>query len=170
MPTQSDGRELPDLAQLLDSTWYPSPLPERVVESRDVGPGVRASVVLGARSAASEKVRLLNLKASDLKTSDIHAAVRCLQAAQALALETGETGFDARWWLRLPTFLQLAGRMDDAERAFDEFERDLGEKKPRRFLAISAQARAAYRRALAEARRIARERDSRLAAKSGKRV
>lgn len=153
--------ELPTLAQLLNPEWFPAPLPERIVSSQNVGSGLQAELVLGARSGASEKVRLLNLKATEFKREDIEAAVLCLQAAQALALETGQKGFDVRWWLRLPTFLQLAGRMDDAEHAFDDIERDLGEKLPKRFEGLTTQARAAYRRAFAEARRIARDRQAR---------
>jgi hypothetical protein len=156
-----DRPELPTLAQLLNPEWFPAALPEHILNSQSVGSGFQAQMVVGARSATSEKVRLLNLKATELKAEDIHAAVLCLQEAQALALETGQSGFDARWWLRLPTFLQLAGRMDEAERAFDDIELDLDQKQPKRFMVETAQVRPAHRRALADARQIARDREAR---------
>jgi hypothetical protein len=67
---------------------------------------------------AEEHVRLLNLEATQLKESDIDLAIDYLRRARALALAIDAVQ-TTEWHLRLPLFLQQAGRMDEA---VDEFE------------------------------------------------
>lgn len=65
-----------------------------------------------------ERIRRLSLQATELKDSDINAAIACLVEAQALA-EESDIDYPPAWWLRLPLFLQRAGRMAEAQSEFD---------------------------------------------------
>lgn len=89
-------------------------------DSVDVGEklsalGFSASVVVPERTPAKEHIRLLNLAATQLKKTDIGTAIQYLRRARAL----GEAIDDWSNTLRLPLFLQQAGRMDEAIKEFD---------------------------------------------------
>lgn len=159
VPDAADG-ELPELEHLLDPDWLPEPKRARMASRTAIAGGLEAQIWQDGRSAREEKIRLLNLKATALKGSDIESAILCLRYAQQLAIEAGTVGFDVRWWLRLPAFLAIAGRSEDAERELDSLESDIARKEPTRLLVPTRQARSAYKRELEQARRIARQRSA----------
>jgi hypothetical protein len=83
------------------------------------GLGFSAAIVVPERTPAEEHLRLLNLAATRLKKKSINTAVQYLYRARALAEAIGGWSNTTEWYLRLPLFLQLAGRMDAAVKEFD---------------------------------------------------
>ena len=93
-------------------------------DSVDVGDkfsalGFSASIVVPERTPAKEHIRLLNLAATQLKKTDIDTAIQYLRRALALAEAIDDWSNTTEWYLRLPLFLQQAGRMDEAVKEFD---------------------------------------------------
>lgn len=84
-----------------------------------------ATVSVRERTADEERVRQLHLRATELKKSDIEAAAMCLCEAQAIARREQLVGYPFDWWLRLPVFLQQAGRMQEATEEFDLIESEV---------------------------------------------
>ena len=64
---------------------------------------------------AEQHVRLLGLLATKLREDDTEEAIACLRRQRELASAIGEdSGQAVEWWLRLPKYLQTAGRTDEA--------------------------------------------------------
>lgn len=93
-------------------------------DSVDVGEklsalGFSASIVVPERTPAKEHIRLLNLAATQLRKTDIGTAIQYLRRARALAEAIDDWSNTTEWYLRLPLFLQQAGRIDEAIKEFD---------------------------------------------------
>jgi len=85
--------------------------PETLIE----GPGItlKAQMYIRERNEVEQRIWELNRKASDLKDADLNAAIACLAEAQPLR-PTVPTEYGVLEYLRLPLFLQKAGRMPEA--------------------------------------------------------
>lgn len=79
-----------------------------------------------------ERIRQLSAEATALKTKDIGAAIEALKQAQALA-QQGGISQTIEWWLRLPLFLQAAGRVEESDAAFAQQVHDSEERYAREF-------------------------------------
>lgn len=84
------------------------------VENVGSFPGATAEIVMYERTPAEEHVRRLNVAATALKKTDIGTAVEYLRRARALNDSIGDRSHPTEWYLRLPLFLQQAGRMDES--------------------------------------------------------
>lgn len=107
-------------------------------------PGLRVELFVTPNSAESERVSALYRRATELKKSDIGAAIDCIKEAQQIARQLGPERWPIDFWLRLPTFLQLAGRTEEASVVFAQIGDEINSGR----YASSLQAKAAYRRAL----------------------
>lgn len=76
--------------------------------------GLAAHVVLFERTPAEEHIRLLNIAATEHKKADIGQSIAYLRRSRALAAAIGAWSYPTEWYLRLPLFLQQAGRMSEA--------------------------------------------------------
>lgn len=89
-------------------------------EKQIIGNGriqIEVQHVIGQKTPAEQKIWELNHKASQLKDSDINAAIACLAEAQVIR-PTVSCQYPILEYLRLPVFLQQAGRMAEAEEEF----------------------------------------------------
>mgnify|MGYP001151051251 CR=1 FL=1 len=85
---------------------------------------LQGEIVIYSRTSAEEHVRRLNLLATQLKDEDLEEAIACMRRACALNKAIGG-GLPDRRSLRLPMFLQRAGRMGEAMQAFNQALRDV---------------------------------------------
>jgi hypothetical protein len=81
------------------------------------------------------KVTELSKAATQLKSKDPGAAIEKLREAQAIARRFAMNGLGVQWWLRLPLFLQLAGRATDADAEFSRIEDEI--KRPAGHFAVA---------------------------------
>lgn len=84
-----------------------------------------AKLQVREKTKTEQHIRQLHLKATEIKKDDINGSIHCLQEAQSL-LDEVDTQYPIASYLRLPLFLQQAGRIDEA---MDEFETLLKVKK-----------------------------------------
>lgn len=82
------------------------------------GTGLQYEVLVREKTSEEEMIRRLHLEATQLKSKDINGAVDCLQKAQILLYMIGP-GYPISSFLRLPLFLQKAGRYDEAVLEFE---------------------------------------------------
>ncbi len=81
---------------------------------------VRDNATFYERTRAEEHVSQLGKLATYIKQSDPDEAVHCLRRQRELARLIGSAqGHPVEWWLRLPLFLQSAGRFDEAMVEFE---------------------------------------------------
>ncbi|WP_329007129.1 hypothetical protein [Pseudomonas aeruginosa] len=72
------------------------------------------------RSPEKEEAARLGREATALKSSgNLGGAIRCLQEVKRL-MGSNPRGYTAQQWLRLPLYLQEAGRFDEAMEEFQE--------------------------------------------------
>lgn len=73
-------------------------------------------VTAHANTPAEEEVRLLGRAATQFRYRDDASAVACLERAQAICRAIRYGGHPIEWWMRLPKYLESAGRGDEARR------------------------------------------------------
>ena len=78
-------------------------------------------------SESEQKIAALHKEATSYKKMDLEKAISLLQEASDL-MRKDDAGYLIEQWMRLPLYLQEAGRFDEAMR---EFERLLEEVRPR---------------------------------------
>lgn len=77
------------------------------------------SVVFGKKTDAEQKISALGSQATEYKSgNNLNAAILCLEEMWGLAYES--KSYWAKSLIRLPKFLQQAGRFHDAEKRFQE--------------------------------------------------
>jgi hypothetical protein len=122
-------------------------------------PTLKAEIFVRPPTDDELRIRDLNKRATELKSTDIHGAIACIREAHEIARRIGATGHAIEFWLRLPLFLQRAGQMEAAESEFKQIEEEIkaggygGAKVP-------------FLRILNRKRDLARERHSRAEEKS----
>lgn len=81
---------------------------------------VKGNVTFYERTPAEEQVRLLGRLATQIRYSNPNEAIESLRRQRALAQLIGsDLGQPVEWWLRLPLFLQEAGRFSEAMTEFE---------------------------------------------------
>lgn len=81
---------------------------------------VKGNATFYERTPAEEHVRQLGRLATKIKYSNPDEAVSSLSRQRVLAQLIGnDCGQAIEWWLRLPLFLQEAGRFDEAMKEFE---------------------------------------------------
>lgn len=81
-----------------------------------------------SHSETDKKIAALHREATRYKDVDWDKAIACLQEAAVLMRKNKKSIHEVDRWLRLPVFLQQAGRFDEA---MQEFKQLLKEVKPR---------------------------------------
>lgn len=90
---------------------------EKVIGDKD-GLHLKASIQVREPSDKEKLIRELGKKATQLKKTDLNEAIACLEQMNRL-LDQVSTAYPIEPYLRLPLFLQQAGRMDEAEVLFE---------------------------------------------------
>lgn len=118
----NDGLTVAELARTVEDfaqehrTWVRKPV---LVENAGSVPGFTAEIVMYERTPAEAHIRKLNLAATDLKQSDIGTAIEYLRRVRSIADAIDNKSVTTECYLRLPLFLQKAGRMDESLAEFE---------------------------------------------------
>lgn len=111
--------------------------------------------------ARDEQVAALLRNATQVATTDINHAADILLKARPL-MQISEVSFAVETWLRLPLYLQKAGRMAEAERIFDlldaETEQRVAHGGPQASETTKRRLEKIERRIILEKRELARKR------------
>lgn len=75
--------------------------------------------ILFPRNDNDQKISELNKQATQYSSSDINKAIECLEVVWEL-IPNAMMNYGAKGYVRLPKFLQQAGRFDEAKQKFNE--------------------------------------------------
>lgn len=121
------AHELGDLNRLKKGRSYQifGPTPKTLIQPGEkIGATIATSNIVITKNPIDERIAALHREATQHKDSDWDAAVECLQEANDLMRRHGGI-YDIERWLRLPVFLQQAGRFQEAMQVFRQLLDDV---------------------------------------------
>ncbi|WP_171694570.1 hypothetical protein [Methylomonas sp. ZR1] len=121
------AHELGDLNRLKKGRSYQlfGPTSRKVIQPGEkIGATIATSNIVITKNPIDERIAALHREATQHKVFDWDAAVACLQEANDLMRRHGGI-YDIERWLRLPVFLQQAGRFQEAMQVFNQLLNDV---------------------------------------------